>query len=44
MAVATEDLYNLTNNLSEIIGQFNVVDAENYTAENYNEIKSAETY
>lgn len=41
MAVATEDLYNLTNNLSEIIGQFNVEDAENYTAEHYNETESA---
>ncbi|MCP5063013.1 MAG: hypothetical protein GY936_11195, partial [Ignavibacteriae bacterium] len=42
MAEATEDLYNLTSNLSQIIEQFNVVDAENYTAEHYNKTKSAE--
>ncbi|MCP5064085.1 MAG: HAMP domain-containing protein [Ignavibacteriae bacterium] len=42
MAEATEDLYNLTSNLSQIIEQFNVVDVENYTAEHYNETKSAE--
>ncbi len=42
MAIATEDLYNLTNNLTEIIGQFKVDENQTFSVVEYNESETVE--